>query len=375
MLQISVKSRHFWRVGRLIIGASLVGYSTTQIATALTIAQARKPVVVATTNVLCDVTKTIAQDTIELKCLVEAGSDPHVHEPTPADARAIETANLILYAGYDFEPDIIKMIEATSNTAPKIAVSEVAVPQPIMGEHHDHDHEEERGAESHAHSAEEHEHEAAGAEHGEEEALAPDPHVFHSAENGAAIAKVVGQELTKILPSQAALYQTNTERLAGELTQMHSWIKQQIATIPENQRQLVTTHDAFAYYSAAYNIPVVGALQGVSTEERPTAGRVAELVEAIRAARVPRIFAETSINPRLISAVSREARVPLSDNELYADGIGEADSNGNTYPKMLMANTRAIVEGLGGKYTAFSPAAPALGGRTPALSIPTGTPR
>ncbi len=328
----------------------------------MTIAQADKPSVVATTSVLCDVAKTIAQETVDLTCLVDAGSDPHLYKPKPTDARAIETADLILYAGYDFEPDIIRMIESTSNPAPKIAVSEVAVPRPIVGEGHHHDH----GEAVHAHGA--HDHSEAAHAHGEEhesEEAAADPHVFQSAANGATMARVVGQELAKINPSQTALYQTNTEQLAGELTQIHAWIKQQIATIPEAQRQLVTTHDALGYYSDAYGIPVVGALQGISTDEQPTAGRVAALVRTIRETKVPMVFAETTINPRLIEAVAKEANVQISDRELFADGLGEPGTEGDTYPKMLVANTETIVEGLGGTYTAFSPTEPIIPARFP----------
>lgn len=377
-----VKSPQFhrvWRTAALTVAAGLLSHPAARLEAAILVAQADKPSVVATTSVLCDLTKTIAQETIDLTCLVDAGSDPHVYEPTPADARAIANADLILYAGYDFEPDIIRMIESTSNPAHKVAVSEVAVPQPLMGEPHEHG-EEAHGEEAHGHEhgEEAHGEEAHGQEHGEEahghghsEALAPDPHVFQNAENGAAMARVIGQELTKLNPGQTALYQSNTAQLTQKLTQIHAWIKQQIATIPEAQRQLVTTHDALAYYSAAYGIPVVGALQGISTDEQPTAQRVSDLVRTIRESNVPIVFAETTINPRLIEAVAREARVQISDRELFADGIGEPGTEGDTYPNMLIANTRAIVEGLGGTYTAFTPT-PA---RATIPAVPTGFPR
>jgi manganese/iron transport system substrate-binding protein len=94
-------------------------------------------------------------------------------------------------------------------------------------------------------------------------------------------------------------------------------------------------------------------LGGISTEEKPTASRVAELVKTIRNAKVPTIFAERTLNPKLIEAVAKDAKVKVSDRELFADGLGEPGSEGATYQKMMIANTQAIVEGLGGKYTAF----------------------
>jgi manganese/iron transport system substrate-binding protein len=301
--------------------------------------------VVATSSVLCDLTKTIAAQTINLTCLVKAGTDPHAYEPTPEDRKAIEDAQLVLYSGYDFEPSLIKLIKASSNTAAKIAVGEVAIPKPLMGGEHDRGHEEHAEGEKHAEGEEKH-------AEGEKE---PDPHIWHNAKNGIAMVKVIQDNLAKAAPANADLYTRNAQALTTKLTQVDGWIKSQIATIPSIARKLITTHDALGYYSAAYSIPVEGALQGLSTEEKPTAARVKELTDEIKADKVPTIFAEVSVNPKLIETVAKEANVKLSGQELFADGLGEAGSEGDTYPKMLIANTKAIVEGLGGQYAAFQP--------------------
>ncbi|MEM9219633.1 MAG: zinc ABC transporter substrate-binding protein, partial [Cyanobacteria bacterium P01_F01_bin.150] len=98
------------------------------------------PQVVASYSVLCDLTQQIAQDTLDVTCLIGAGDDPHLYSATPSDRRAIESADLVLYGGYGFEPDIIQMVEATDGDAPQIAVSEVAVTEPLLGAAHDHGH-------------------------------------------------------------------------------------------------------------------------------------------------------------------------------------------------------------------------------------------
>lgn len=296
-----------------------------------------KPKVVATGSVLCDITQEIAQNTVDLKCLIPAGTDPHTYQPKPDDRKAIEQAQLILYNGYEFEPDLIKLIKATKNSAPKVAVNEIAVPKPLKGE--EHEHEKKAG-------------EKAEAGHDHEES---DPHVWHNAQNGVRIVETVQENLKKLSPTNATQYNSNAQKITGELTQLDSWIKAQISTIPPNQRKLVTTHDAMGYYAAAYGIPIEGALQGISTEEKPTAGRVKELVQEIKQARVPTIFAETTVNPKLIAAIAKEANVKVSNQGLFADGLGEKGSEADTYPKMLISNTKAIVEGLGGKYTPFQP--------------------
>ncbi|EKQ70263.1 ABC-type metal ion transport system, periplasmic component/surface adhesin [Leptolyngbyaceae cyanobacterium JSC-12] len=304
---------------------------------------ANAPKVVATTTILCDMVREIAQNTVDLTCLLKPGVDGHVYQPVPDDRRAIEDAKLILYSGYDFEPGLIKLIQSTSNPAPKVAVAEKAVPKPLMGHEHGEEHANEK-TEAHDHDHA-HDH-AAGAE-------TPDPHVWQSAENGARMVAVVQDALIKLAPENKELYSKNGEALETQLSEIHTWIKSQIATVPKSHRKLVTTHDAMKYFSEAYNIPVEGALQGLSTDEKPTATRVKELVDAVKASGVPTIFAEVVVNPKLIEAVARDANVKVADRELYSDSLGEPGSEGDTYPKMLIANTRTIIEGLHGKYVAF----------------------
>lgn len=283
----------------------------------------KPPLVVAASTVICGLTKEIAGNTIDLKCLIDAGSDPHIYNPKPEDRKAIDQAKLVLYSGYDFESSLIQLIKASSNKSAKVAVAEVAVPKPL---------ELEEGGKK-----------------------VPDPHVWQDAKNSIEMTKVINNQLGKVLPNQASVYNSRTQQIISNLTKLDTWIKSEIATIPTKQRQLVTTHDALGYYSKAYGIPVVGALEGISSDEAPTPTRVAQLVREIKTSVVPIIFAETTINPKLIAAVAKEAKVKVSPRELFADGLGEAGSEADTYQKMMVANTRTIVEGLGGKYTPFKP--------------------
>lgn len=306
-----------------------------------------RPLVVTTTSVLCDLTKQVAAQTVNLKCLVDAGVDPHVYQPTPDDRKAIEQANLVLYGGYDFEPGIIKIVQASSNKAPKVAIHEVAVPKPILGEEHDHGH---SGHKEEKHDHHDHDHEKEE-KHSEEKA--PDPHVWHNPQNGVQMVEAIRSNLEKVAPDNAQLYATNAGKVTGEIKEIDSWIKQNVATIPANQRKLVTTHDALSYYTQAYNIDYEGAIEGLSTEAEPTAARIAKLSKQIKQEKVPTIFAETTNSPKLIEKVAKEANVKVSQEKLYADGLGEKGTDADTYQKMLIANTKAIVDGLGGKYTAF----------------------
>lgn len=336
-----------WKAALLAFAVSLAGCSsdnqaTNQTETGAVSSQTQtsttssssngKPKVVASYSVLCDMTEEIAADSVELTCLIDRDADPHTYQATPADRKAIETAQLILYGGYDFEPTIINLVEATKNSAPKVAVDEQAVPNPLMGEEHEH------------HEEEEH-------ESGE---MASDPHVWQDAENGIRMVEVIRDQLLKLSPENANLYTRNAQQLTDELKQVDTWIKAQITTISPQQRKLVTTHDALGYYANAYGLKIEGALQGFSTEEQPTAARLKELVQEVNSASVPTIFAEVTANDKVIGTVAREAKVKISDQELYADGLGAEGSQAGTYVGMLTANTCAIVDGLGGKCTPFA---------------------
>jgi manganese/iron transport system substrate-binding protein len=274
--------------------------------------------VVVTTDVLCDITKQIAQDSINLQCLLAAGVDPHAYQTTPVDRQAIEKADLLLYAGYDFEPTLIKAIRSTKSPAPKIAVNELAVPQPLL---------------------------ANGV---------PDPHVWHDAKNGMAIAQVIQTQLSNINPSHSATYAQNTQTLIATFSKIDRWVKPQLATIPAPARKLISTHDSLGYYSKAYGLPLEGTLQGLSTDEKPTAQRVKVLINAIKKSGVPTIFAEATASSKLLTTIAGDAKIRVSTVPLYADGLGSPGSPGETYAKLLVANTQTIVKGLGGKVQPLS---------------------
>ena len=296
-----------------------------------------KPSVIASNSVLCDLTKQIAQETIDLKCLIPGGQDPHTYSPTPDDRKAIETGNLILYGGYDFEPEVIKLIKAAKSKN-AIAIHEIAVPKPIMAE------------EEHRHGDEKKEAEPKESKPEESQSkLEADPHVWHNVKNGISIVQVLKTQLIQASPANTERYEKNAKDLTDRLTQLDFWVSQSISTIPTNSRKLVTTHDALTYYGQAYGIPIEGALQGISTTEKPSAQRIAALVAMIKSTQVPTLFAEVSVNPKLIETVSKESGVKLSAISLVADGLGEPGGPSDTYEKMIRENTTAIVTGLGGK--------------------------
>jgi manganese/iron transport system substrate-binding protein len=336
---VTMPHRWFLPLTLLAVGC---GVSTQPSAEVAPTPAADAPKVVATSSVICDLTRQIAAERVHLTCLVPAGVDAHTYQPTPANRQALETAQVVFYNGYDFEPQVEKLIKAAPPSVVRVAVGELAVPKPLMGEH-DHDHGANAGDHDHDHS------------HGDKKAeLVPDPHVFHTGANVANMAKVIGDKLAQVYPAQAQVFAKNTQTLVGELQQLDTWMGQQFQTIPPKNRKLVTTHAALGYLAQAYGLQLTGALQGISTQEQPSASRLATLTKEIRQAQVPTIFAEVSVNPKLINTVAKEAGVKISEKPLFADGLGAPGSGGETVQKMLISNTCTIVDGLGGTCTPFS---------------------
>lgn len=273
-----------------------------------------RPAVVATSTPIADWTAEVGGDQIVLTGILQPGADPHVYEPVPADSIAFEQADLIFYNGYNLEPNLIRLLNAAGVNARRFAVGEVVSPLDL-----------ETSA-----------------------STVPDPHVWGDVSNAIPMVEAIRDQLIELAPEQEALFTQNAAAYIAKLTQLHGWIEAQTATIPPDQRQLVTTHDAFQYYASAYGLTVAGTLIGLSTEEQPSARTVQQLVTSIQELGVPAIFAETTINPRLITTVANEAGVTLASAQLYSDSIGAPGSDGDTYLRMMTANTRAIVENLGG---------------------------
>jgi manganese/iron transport system substrate-binding protein len=279
-----------------------------------------KPQVVVTSTIITNLAAEIGGEEVQITGILKPGADPHIYEPVPADSRVLEEANLILYNGYNLEPGIIKLMNATGGNVKKIPVGEVVKYLKL-----------DKGKGK----------------------IVPDPHVWGSAANVISMVKAIRDSLIELSPEDKNKFVENAKRLTDELQQLHIWINQEIKTIPLDKRKLITTHDAFQYYGNAYKIAISGTLIGISTEEQPSAQTVKKLVESIKKIGVPAIFAETTINPALIKTVAEEAGVKLAPTPLFSDSIGAKGSNGDTYIKMMVANTRAIVEALGGKYTPF----------------------
>jgi manganese/zinc/iron transport system substrate-binding protein len=283
-----------------------------------------KPLVVTTTTMVTDLAKQISGDRVEVRGLMGPGVDPHNYVPKLADTTLLEKADAVLYSGLHLEGRFQNSLEAMAKRGRNVVAVTDGIPA--------------------------------------EKLLAPqedfsgtkDPHFWGDPELWAAAISPAVEALCKADPDGAASYRERGEAYRKEVNELSSWVRQQIVTVPEKQRVLVTSHDAFFYFGRAFGLDVRG-LQGVSTAAEAGLKDRADLVNFLKEKGVKTVFAETSINRKGIAAVAAEAGVGISEDALFSDALGTPGDTETvdgvtydlgTYTGMIRHNVNAIVKGL-----------------------------
>lgn len=271
---------------------------------------AGQPKAVATINILADFVARVAGERVEVTSLIPVGGDPHTYEPVPRDVQRVAESQIVFYNGLGLEKWLEELLENAGGRRVSVELTRGLRPA-IQRE---------------------------GRYRGD-----PDPHLWMDPVFAKKYVENARDALAAFDPPGRATYERNANRYLGELDALDAWIKEQVARIPPHRRKLVTTHDAFRYFGQRYGFQVVGTIWGISTEDEPSAQEIARLVDRIRAHGVPAVFVETTINPKLMERVAREAGVRIGE-KLYGDSLGPAGSDADTYVKMMRHNVRAIVE-------------------------------
>lgn len=269
--------------------------------------------VVATYSILGDWVRTVGGDRIELTVLVGPEGDAHTYEPTPRDSVSLAEADVIFENGLGFEVWLDRLFEASGSKAKRVVVTERIEPREL----------------------------AVSASRTE-----IDPHVWHLPENAMVMVEAVTSALERADPDGMSGYRDRHAAYVGQLQELDAWISRQTASIPEDRRKLVTTHDTFGYLADRYGFEVLSVLGSVSSESSdPSARQVAEIIDRIRELKIPAVFAENILNPRLTRTIAAGAGVQIVPT-LYTDALGPADSPGGDYLGMMRFNVKTIAEAL-----------------------------
>jgi len=268
-----------------------------------------KPLVIATTTIIADIAQEIAGDRVEVYGIMPIGGDPHVYQPVPGDARMIVRSDLVLLNGLQLEGWLTDLVRHAGGTRPMIEVTEGITP--LVDE-------DRRGE--------------------------PDPHAWSDVRNMHYYVENIVRGLLKIDPEGEAYYTGRADEYKLKLDELDAWVREQIETLPDERRILVTSHDAFRYFGEAYNVRVM-ALQGISTEAQPQTKDVVQLVQTLQKYDIPAVFIETSVNPKMLEQIARDAGARIA-GELFSDSLGHPDHEGGTYLGMVRHNVRTFVDAM-----------------------------
>ena len=279
--------------------------------------------VIATTTQIGDFASKVGGDSIQLTVILKPNQDAHDFEPSPSQLRAISSADLVLRNGLNLDAFVNKALDQ-GDAKVAIVTNGVRLQEDVE------EHEKDQG------------HDVAE----ETDDREGNPHVWLNVANAKLMVEQVRDALSAADAANATLYRDNAAAYLAELTSLDAEITSAVATIPAACRKLVTNHEVLGYYADAYGLTLVASIiPGGSTEAKPSASSVADIVNKIKAEKVPAVFAEASINPALVNQVAKEAGVKVVD-DLYGDSLGPKDSDGGTYTGMMRANTEKIVTAL-----------------------------
>ena len=283
------------------------------------LADTEKLGVVATFSILGDLAAQVGGDRVRVTTLVKPDADAHGYAPAPSDARTLAAADLVVVNGLGLEGWIDRLIKASGAKAPVVVASKGIK---AIEEADDHGH-------GHGHA---HDHHA-------------DPHAWQSIANAKVYVANIRDGLAKRDPAHAADYAARATAYLAELDALEGEVRATIAKIPPAQRRIITTHDAFGYFTAAYGLTFI-APQGVSTDSEASPRDVARIVRQIRAEKIPAVFLETIADPRLMEQIARESGAAIG-GKVYSDALSGPNGPAPTYVAMMRSNLNAFAKALG----------------------------
>ncbi len=284
------------------------------------LARAQQPLtVVVTTGMIADAARAIGGDRVTVRALMGPGVDPHAYRQTRSDIVALAQADLVLWHGLYLEAQMEDFLRTLAQDRRVRAVGE-SIPMDQRIAHDDY-------------------------------ANRFDPHVWMDPFLWRTVALTVRDALTEADPASAAQFAAQAEAYLQRVDAVGAYARAALATVPEDQRVLLTAHDAFNYFGRAYGFEVIG-IQGISTESEAGLQRIAQLVDLLVTRQVAAVFVETSVSDRNIRALIEGAAAQGHDvvigGELFSDAMGEPGTYEGTYVGMIDHNATLITRALGG---------------------------
>lgn len=274
----------------------------------------KKTSVVATNSIIADMVKEVGAGQVSVKSLVPVGTDPHEYEPLPEDIKQASEADVVFYNGLNLETGngwFNKLMETADKKENEdyFAVSKEVEPIHLTGN-----------------------------------TKQEDPHAWLNISNGILYVNEIQHVLSEKDPENKESYQKNADAYIKQLEELDTTAKDAFADIPNEKKLLVTSEGAFKYFSKAYDL-TAAYIWEINTESQGTPEQVKQVVEKVRASKVPSLFVETSVDKRSMERLSKEVNL-LIYSELYTDSLAKKGAPGDSYYKMMKWNLEKIHEGL-----------------------------
>lgn len=264
--------------------------------------------VVTTTTVFADMVAQIGGSRVSVKSIVPKGAVVETFDPSPGDVAAVSDAQLVVMNGLGLDDWLAPMMSSAAVGVPTVRLApDLPGVTYVKGE--------------------------------EEGAEAVNPHLWLNVAYAALYAQRITEGLREVAPADAATFEAGGQAYVARLTALDESVKQQIATVPPENRKLVSFHEAFPYFAAAYGLEIVGSVVEVPGQD-PSAGQVAALVDAIKKSGAKAVFTEAQFSPDLSRAIADEAGVKVESN-LYNDSLG--DPPVDTYEGLIRWDAERIV--------------------------------
>lgn len=264
--------------------------------------------VVASFSILADMAREVGGDAVEVTALVGPDADAHVFEPRPADVRRLAGAGLVVVNGLGFEGWLERLVAASGYRGP-VQVASAGIAPRLLG-------------------------------------AGPDPHAWQDLALAQRYVANLRDALARARPERAAVFEARAADYTARLRNLDREVRARFDAIAPAQRRVITSHDAFGYFGAAYGIEFL-APQGTSTDGEASAAAVARLIDQIRGERVRAVFIENISDPRLIERIAREGGVHVG-GRLYSDALSRPGTAADTYIRLFDANARTLATALRG---------------------------
>ena len=261
--------------------------------------------VVTSFSILADMVKTIGGNDVDVTSLVGPDTDAHTYQPTPEDAKKLAHADLIFVNGLGFEGWMDRLVQASGTKAKIITVTDSMKPRIMVSL---------QGV--------------------------PDPHAWQNLANGRLYIRAIANALETAIPAHALLIEQQTKSYDALMASVDQSLRSKIDKIPVSQRKVITNHDAFAYFGAAYGIQFLAPV-GLNTEAEPSAADVAKLIQQIKTEGIKVVFLENMTNAKLMQQIANDTNAQIGGT-LYADALSGPRGQAPNYLSMFRHNINLI---------------------------------